>query len=98
MDALGTLDSPSVTGNGASFMSGFPSLNFTGGAAAPSSAGANGPGEMYVTMNSPFNVAGQGGKASGSSENATGSAASIDPNMILLGLIVVGIVMMGVAR
>lgn len=56
------------------------SLSITGGAAAPS--GVYGA-PTYLTMNSPFSVAGAGGRA-----NSSASAAGDNTSMMVIALIV----------
>ncbi|PZO86536.1 MAG: hypothetical protein DI626_06265 [Micavibrio aeruginosavorus] len=56
------------------------SLSITGGEAGPATTAG---GANYLTMNSPFSVAGQGGRA-----NATGSDGQGDMTIILVALIV----------
>lgn len=75
-----------------SFMSGGSiTVPISGGPAGPSQATSNGP-YAYVTMNNPFSVAGQGGKASSSAES---SGAGLDKNTIILLAIIAGIVLIG---
>lgn len=75
-----------------SFMGGGSiSVPISGGPAGPSQATSNGP-YAYVTMNNPFSVAGQGGKASSSAES---SGAGFDKNTIILLAVIAGIVLIG---
>lgn len=70
-----------------SFM-GLPSI--TGGAAGPSRADS-GQVSSYVSMNNPFSVAGQGGKANSTAEAAAGT--SLDTSTLIFLAIIAAIVL-----